>query len=333
MRMRSATSFLSLVLLLASCSVAPLREEPTAGELALAAYHEDILRQVADAYREKDFDRVQQLLSNKRDGATAMQRQRFASFDELLLVSLIRRDGFASLGFVSSTKEKDGSPRTEFSMKEPHGVALVLQPKAENKGRILARNAAGTRSTVIIEASVEDWSKDGSRFENRLPRSYVLAKDIEMDAEHPCRLPLPEFSAAPAIFIRRIQVRARLLLAAMQWNGVKAKMNQLKFGPIEFYRFAKGFRNVRRRPLETLVTVSKQVEGYLGHVLVASWFLGRNGKADEKKKAIGILIDLLRAGRQGSESTLLTALGFIVKDAKAHDRDGWLRWWTEQSKG
>lgn len=331
MRMSSACLLLSL--LLVSCSVSSEAVEKTAEELALETWHENLIGQIAASYREEDLERTQQLLENKRDGANPDQRRRYASLDELLFVALIRKDGFSELGFVGSVKEKDGSSRTEFSMKEEHGFALLLQPKSENQGKILAVNASGTRSTLIIDVDVEDWLEDGSKFKHRLPRSYVPTEDILMDAQHPYRLPLPHFTASPQVFIRRVKVRARFLLAGMYWNGKKAPMSQIKFEPIEFYRFAKGFRSVRAAPLKTLTTVAKRAEKYLGHILVASWFLDRHAGPKERKEAVGILIELLRSGRQAAEPTVLAALKFLVKDATAHDRDGWLRWWTLQNKG
>jgi hypothetical protein len=152
----------------------------------------------------------------------------------------------------------------------------------------------------------------------------------------PFALPVPPLDAPRGdVQIRRVRLEGAMLLAGLSSADTEVPLSRLDLAPIEVMRFPRGFRAVRAAPLKILRIALGRPADHLGHILVASWFLARDGTVEDRTAATGDLIELLRAGPATAEKTALACLLMITGPAapSRRDREGWLLWWASSRDG
>ena len=336
-RSRLPASFAALLLAFALCACGstpggdPERnQEPEAGVppgLAAQQYHESQLQQLHDAHRAGDWERMEQILSLPRTGGTDEQHQRYAIYAGLMRGLRAVQDQLAVRGFTTA---KDGDAR-DFEMDADLELALVLEPKPGHTMLLRASGQQGARTLITVRASIEDFRADGTstRFEEPIVRG--LSGDVTMRAGEPLRLPLQEPAApGPDVLVRVVRFSGGLRPAGLLVDDEDAMTLRVPLAPFELRRFPKGFGTVRKNPSLILTNALVDPLRYLGHVFVASWFLSESGSAEERDKAMGQLIELLRSGPQGSHRCARACLTRLAGDQApgARDRESWLTWWS-----
>jgi len=295
------------------------------------AYHQSVLRQLEQAWQSRDLTTMQRLLSISRAGADAEQSRRYAGFEQLLAGSEIELDGFERRGFFVVRDPKVKARDADMSFTEAERFTLVLRPTIEHNGRILAHGRDGVASRLVFVVEFNDLLENGSRTTTNLPQRLTFKRDFELSNEHPLEIPLPKIETpAPTVMVRRLRFHGYVLPAAFEWDGNQLSLPRLELQPLEITMFPKGFRAIRKQPLRVLRIVSGNAEERRGHLVVASWFVDRDGTAKQKDAALGILIELLRSGSALLDPTVRTCLQMIAGDQAPvrQDRDSWLRWWS-----
>ncbi|MEZ5987912.1 MAG: hypothetical protein R3F30_02045 [Planctomycetota bacterium] len=335
-----AGSVLALALL--ACCAAPLEDGFQArldeGRLTAAeTYHQSLLTQLGDAWNDRDLDRMEQLLAQPRAGAAPEQEWRYQRFDALWREESVRQRGWARLGFrLLAAEGADADDERDFTMSERRRVALVIDPIEGHEAVLQAVGPDGVHSRVFLDAIVEDLLADGSRLTRKVPDTIPIREDLVLTHAAPFVVDLPPlFEPSPEVYVRSIRIEGRILAAGFRWDGDALGVGQLLLDPLEYHRFPKGFKVIRAQPLKTLANALLAPDRYAGHVLVACWFLVRDGSDEDRERAVDHLCAALPTAPLEAEPTLLWALNRLVTKGGplARDRDGWLGWAQSHGRG
>ena len=298
---------------------------------AAARWQESLLEQLAEAWAERDVDRMEQLLGQPRRGASPGQVVRFATFASLLAAARVQADGFAHCGFAISKLAVRGSQQ-DFELGEPVPLELRIQAAAGEQYRIPSSYDGGVRTTFLLTTRVEDWRVDGSILANSTPYHFAAKRQLMIGDEKPFVLPLPPLPKPSAgVLIRKVKIEGALLCASFVHRGKRLAIPRLDFEALEYARFPKGFRTskVRSDPLAVLKVAARDPARFASHILVASYFLARDFDMAKRKQGLPYLIEGLRRGA-AAEKTLRASLLLVAGKQNApavRDRDAWLRWW------
>ncbi|MFQ5506887.1 MAG: hypothetical protein ACE5F1_19115, partial [Planctomycetota bacterium] len=229
-------------------------------------------------------------------------------------------------GFVLGSAEHPASDQELGGAQE---LALVLAPSEPNQVVIPFRGKDGSRSRLVLQSEIEDLLLNGSRVVAKTPRTLSFQRDLRVSHEVPLIIPLPELPRpGPQVLLRRVSYHGSLLPAAFEWNGKPVGLPRIHFAPLSLNLLPKGFQRVKDAPLQALGAAVR--EGSVARVLLASWFLERDGKPEEKTKALPELIRFLRRSPPQLEPAARTCLELLAGEdgPLSQDREGWLRWWS-----
>lgn len=335
------------VLLVGACGTAPMDTSPEPLVVALGLepdaappaqrFHESVLAGLREAWVERDLERMDNLLSTSRAGATPEQVESYTSYDVLVASAFVETAGFQFKGFrFLNVDTLDGGrvpPDLELSQEAP--LELRIQAQAGASYRI-PRQEADAVTRFVITTHFEDYHVDGSVARSATPYRFSAQRDLVITDDEPFVIPLPTLPTAPdGVLFRKLRVEGVLFCAAFYEtleSGTEARMlPRLELESLSAMQFLAGFRTskVRSAPLEVLTVAAQEPGRFAPHLLTASFFVARDGVRAEKDRATGLLVEALRRSSAAAKAIMAALLLVVGEDEapKLRDRDAWLRWW------
>ncbi|GEM_PF-2773232 len=295
-------------------------------------WHEDVLRQCEEAWKDEDEERLRSLLANPRSGAGRDQLERYARYELLAEVLEVRGRGFSVKGLLPRDPPED-AVRLEggellVDLEQARMCCCRIRPAPGNEAWI--RPGAGGAIAGVFQAEIEeleirgDWIRRSRPLRLEIRGARRLTEDSSLEIVFP-----PLWEDRPTIVFRRVRLKGRLVCGAFSWNGRELPLFSLELDPLSIVQLPKGWRRIRKAPLETFETAAKHPERYPGHLLIAAWFLGLEGTEADRKRAMRSVLKLLRTPAPGVEALLLRVLAFldpVAAERLGGDRNAWFRY-------
>lgn len=305
---------------------------PEGSDPALVEFYRSILRQIGEAHRERDFERMRSLVDAYLvDVAPDWAAERLVGFRELSYGLEFERHAEERSVLARAQPSKQQPAEGELSVDTigaPLDFELRLEAPAEGEWRLGAQADADPvafRVTVLIRERFLDGSartvEDAEVV--RLERSIDLTKE-------PLVLPL-RFDLGPSSCVRRdVELFAELLPGYVQHGEARAPVRQTRLSKARATQFPKGHEALRKEPLAALRRAMERGDrDQFLRVRVAAEFAGK----DELPTVERLLMDWVRLGTPEQARVAMAALRDLDQSGsspKVGDRDAWLSWWESR---
>ncbi len=346
-RPRTSAGLFAFLAIASSCVTAPEDDDakasaqpivitevggPDGSDPALAEFYRSILRQIGEAHRERDHERMRSLVDAYLvDVAPVWAAERLAGFRELSygLQFEVHAAENAVLAQVVSPPETAPADHLSFdTIGAPLDFELRLTAPTDGAWRLGAKDdpdPVAFRVTVLIR----EHFLDGSARSVEDAEVVRLERRVELATE-PLVLPV-RFDLGPSLCVRReVELFAELLPGYVQYEESRAPLRQTRLAKAQVTQWPKGHGTLRKAPLAALRRAMEigDRDQFL-RVRVAAEFASK----DDLPTAERLLMDWVRLGSPEQARVAMAALHDFERAGpapKIGDRDGWLSWWESR---
>jgi len=305
---------------------------PEGSDPALVEFYRSILRQIGEAHRERDYERMRTLVDAYLvDVAPEWAAERLVGFRELSYGLQFEQHAADNAALAQVETRPDPTPADTLppdTIGAPLDFELRLAAPEEGEWRLGAKDDADPvafRVTVMIRERFLDGSartvEDAEVV--RLERSIDLTKE-------PLVLPV-RFDLGPSSCVRReVELFAELLPGYVQHGDSRAPVRQTWLARARATQWPKGHEALRKEPLAALRRAMERGdrEQFL-RVRVAAEFAGKTDMPTVER----MLMDWVRLGSPEQARVAMAAMHDLDRSGvvpKVGDRDAWLSWWESR---